>query len=263
VFSSYVDFSKYNWTDSWLSKFLVWFSKIPDLIIVNSYAGKKYFIKSGYFPKNIVVINNGFDTRKFHPDRKAGERLRILWGIKNEQILIGLVGRIDPMKDHPTFIKATAIVAKQNPLARFACIGNGDETYKGELLKQVKSCGLSEKFIWTGYIDDMAAAYNSLDVLCLSSCGEGFPNAVGEAMACGIPVVTTNAGDAAEIVGDIGKVVAVGDYKQLAKELIHFAATPKADLKNLGIKSRKRIKQKYSLEFMVANTEKILTALLK
>ena len=261
--SSYVDFSKYYWTDSWLFKILVWLSKIPDLIIINSYAGKKYFIKSGYTPKNIVVINNGFDTRKFRPDQKAGERLRTHWKISNEQILIGLVGRLDPIKDHPTFIKACAIVAKKNSLARFVCIGGGDETYKGELLKQVEEYGLSKKFTWSGHMDDMATVYNSLDVLCLSSYGEGFPNVVGEAMACGIPVVVTNVGDAAEIVGDTGKVVAVGDYKQLAKELIHFAAMPKADLKNLGIKSRERIKQKYSLEFMVANTEKILTALLK
>ena len=264
VRSSYVDFSKYYWTDRWLSKFLVWFSKIPDLIITNSYVGKKYSIKSGYSPGNMIVINNGIDIRKFHPDRKAGERLRIQWGVKNEQILIGLVGRLDPMKEHPTFVKATAIVAKQNSLARFVCISSGNEAYKEELLKQIEVCKLSEKFIWAGHMGEMVAAYNSLNVFCLSSSyGEGFPNVVGEAMACGIPVVTTNVGDSAEIVGDTGRVVAVGDYKQLAKELIHLAAKPKAELRNLGIKSRERIKQKYSLEFMVANTEKTLSALIE
>lgn len=263
VRSSYMELSKYYWTDRWLFKLLVLMSKFPDLIITNSYAGKEYFIKSGYSPKNMVVINNGIDTRKFYPNRKAGERLRIQWGINNEQILIGLVGRLDPIKDHPTFIKASAIVAEQNPLTRFVCIGGGDETYKEELHKQVADYGLSEKFIWAGHMEEMATAYDSLDVLCLSSHGEGFPNAVGEAMACGIPVVTTNVGDAAEIVGDVGKVVAVGDYQQLAKELIHFAAMPKASLRKLGEKSRERIKQKYSLEFLVVNTEKIFSALVE
>jgi glycosyltransferase involved in cell wall biosynthesis len=263
VRSSYIDLTKYYWTDRLLSKILVWCSKIPDLIITNSYAGRKYFIKSGFSTENMVVINNGIDTRNFYPNRKVGERLRIQWGIKNEQKIIGLVGRLDPIKDHSTFIKASAIVAKQNPLARFVCIGSGSKTYKEELSKQIKDCGLSKKFIWAGYIEKMTAAYNSLDVLCLSSYGEGFPNAIGEAMACSIPVVTTNVGDAAEIIGDIGKVVAVGDYQHMAKELLHFMGMPKADLRNLGIRSRERIIQKYSLEFMVSNTEKTLSSLIK
>ena len=263
VRSSYKNHPKYSWIERWLFKLVIQMSRFPDLIITNSFAGKEYFIKSGSSSRNIVVINNGIDIRKFHPNRKAGEKLRIQWGIKNEQILIGLVGRFDPIKDHPTFIKAAAIVAKQNPLARFICIGSGNEAYKEELNKQVDGRGLSEKFIWAGHMEDMTAAYNSLDVLCLSSYGEGFPNAVGEAMACGIPVVTTNVGDAAEIIGDIGKVVAVGDDQQLAKELIRFAAMPRASLRKLGIKSRERIKQKYSLQFMVANTAKALSALIK
>jgi len=230
-------------------------------MITNSFAGKEYHQKVGYDVRRMIVINNGIDTAKFFPNKKIGKHLRAEWGIQNKHILIGFVGRLDPIKDHPTFIKAAASVIKQTPNAYFACVGSGNDSYKNQLIELVKNLGLVEKFVWTGYLEKMVAVYNAFDILCLSSYGEGFPNAIGEAMACGIPVVTTDVGDSAEIVGDPSKVVKVGDYRQLAEVIIKMSKLPKEKLRSYGTRGLKRVTKKYALDSMVEKTEKALSSL--
>jgi len=262
VRSSYMNLSEYSWTDRWLSKLAVWFSRIPDLIISNSYAGKEYSIQSGFPSENITVINNGIDINKYHPNRMVGNKLRESCRIDDNQLFVGMVGRLDPIKDHATFIKAAVLIVEQNPSVRFVLIGSGDAEYKKGIERMINENKLSKKVCLIEHLDDMVAAYNSLDISCLSSYGEGFPNTLAEAMACGIPVVTTDVGDAKHIIGDAGIVVPVGDHNGLAAGILKIAAMTQSERHELGARGRARIVKNFSLELMVSHTENVIRKLI-
>ena len=175
-------------------------------------------IRRKCFPsEKTVVVPNGIDTNRFQPAPDLGRQVRADWGVSDREPLIGLVARFDPLKDHRTFLSAAAILAGKRPDLRFACVGDGPADYRTELHELGQSLGLDGRLIWAGERDDMPAVYNALDFLCLSSFSEGFPNVVGEAMACGKPCVVTDVGDASAIVGNTGIVVPPRDPERLAQ----------------------------------------------
>ncbi len=205
---SNISLDSYDWLDRLIFELECKLSRFVDLTIVNSHAGRKYHLSHGFPDTKMVVIPNGIDTDRFKPDRAAGSEIRRKWGISEDTILIGLVGRLDPMKDHPTFLKAAKLVSNKRDDVHFVCIGNGPQNYAQELSNVARELGLAEKILWAGGQADMPSVYNALDIVCSTSAyGEGFANVVGEAMACEVPCVVTNVGDSAWIVGDLGVVV--------------------------------------------------------
>lgn len=207
VRASNTDLNQYDWLARFLFPVQCFFSRFADIIIVNSNAGRDYHQKHGFPNRKMVVIPNGIDTQIFKPDAGARIRIRAEWGIKEDEKLIGLVARLDPMKDHPVFLRAAAILTKERQDVRLVCIGDGPEPYKAELKRLSGELGLENKLLWTGTRSDMPFVYNALDIATSSSYGEGFPNVIGEAMACGVPCVVTDVGDSALIVGESGIVV--------------------------------------------------------
>ncbi|MBE3143162.1 MAG: glycosyltransferase, partial [Planctomycetes bacterium] len=108
----------------------------------------------------------------------------------------------------------------------------------------------------------IAAVYNALDICCSTSIfGEGFPNVVGEAMACGIPCVVTDVGDSAMVVGETGRVAPVSDIEALAQALRTMILLSDAERSALGEMARQRILSNFSLQRMISNTETALAAL--
>jgi len=229
-----------------------WVSGSIPLMIANSEAGLIPRNTGGYRFSKRLVINNGFDTDEFKPDSEARMRLRSQWKIKNEA-LIGIVGRLFVSKGHRVFLEAAALLWKERTDVRFVIVGDGPD--KRELERLSHELGLRESLIWAGARKDMPAVYNALDILCSSSYSEGFPNVIGEAMACGVPCVVTDVGDSAKIVGDQGIVVPAGDSRALAKGLTTMLSKL-SDKKPLEI--RDRIVRHFSLETMVDATEKAL-----
>src|SRR5688572_8078711 len=190
--ASKMDLSHYDWLSRASSRLARTLSRFPDLIIVNSRAGFEHAVRSGYPRDHVVVIPNGIDTQRFAPDPVAGRRLRQEWHVGDDERLIGLVGRLDPVKDHRTFLTAAATLMTQHKNLRFACVGDGDQRYSRAMRDTARELGLGESITWAGARSDMTAVYNALDIACSSSESEGFPNVVGEAMACGIPCVVTD-----------------------------------------------------------------------
>ncbi len=183
-------------------------SQRADLIIVNSFAGLNHATKKGFPVGKLFVVQNGIDTQYFKPDNVKREEVRQALNITDGQQLIGLVGRLDPMKGYGTFLLAAAGLKDKLDHVRFVCVGDGPEEYRQLLASEAEKLGLAEHLIWLKGCSDMASIYNAMDLFTLSShYGEGFPNVVAEAMACGIPAVVTDVGDAAEIVGKFGRVV--------------------------------------------------------
>ena len=198
----------YGWLGHLLSYLESKLSHFADLIVVNSYAGKSYHQKLGFPAEKMIVISNGLDIERFIPLREAGKKVREEWGIPEEIKLIGKVARLDPMKDHPTFLKAAAIICKSKQNVRFVCVGTGPQMYAEKLYELTDKLGIKNKVIWSGTRGDMTAVFNSFDIATSASAyGEGFGNVIGEAMACGVPCVVTDVGDSKMIVGDTGIVV--------------------------------------------------------
>ncbi len=229
-------------------------SSRASLTIVNSWAGLDYCRCAGFAEDRCIVVPNGIDIMRFSPDRAAGAKQRTFWGIRADSLVIGLVGRIDPMKGHPTFLRAAAIFAKSRPDARFVCIGGGPESYLRELRALAGKLAIEDKIVWTGIIDDMPAAYSALDICCSSSAfGEGTPNCVAEAMACGVPCVVTDVGDSRIVVGETGFVVPRDDPPALAAGLQTMAGRITRDA-GLGEAARDRIVSGFSLSGLVDKT---------
>lgn len=260
--ASNMDLSQYDWASRCSFRVGGWLSRFTDLMIVNSQAGKEHHVAHGYSGKLMIVIPNGIDIQRFRPDPAARQRVRAEWAIADDQILIGLVGRLDPMKDHPNFLKGAASLAREREETRFVCVGGGAAAYQQELQQFGNKLGLRERLVWAGARDDMPAIYNALDVASSSSSyGEGFPNVIGEAMACGVPCVVTDVGDSAWIVGKAGVVVRPKDAEALArgwKQILAFSASERA---KLSILARQRITTNFTREQLMARTQQALLSL--
>ncbi|ADU61734.1 glycosyl transferase group 1 [Pseudodesulfovibrio aespoeensis Aspo-2] len=230
--------------------------RFADRIVSNSHAGAESAVARGMPRRTMTVVPNGIDVDLFHPDRAAGAALRRQWGAGEGTLLVGLIGRIDPMKDHETFVRAARIVADQDARVRFVCVGDNRNSLGARVRELSDGLGLGGRLVWVGRRDDMVSVYNSLDVCCLSSAfGEGFPNVLGEAMACSVPCVTTDVGDAALIVGDTGIVVPLGNPKALAAGILSMGGRIRRG-EVAGV--RERIKEGFSVEAMVDATERLM-----
>lgn len=233
-------------------------SRRADLVIANSGAGQGLCLGRGFPAQRVRVVDNGIDTARFRPDRASGEALRAGWGAGRETPVVGLVARLDPLKDHSTFLAAAGLLAARNPEVRFVCIGGGPEDYARRLRERAAALGLDARLVWAGERADMPAVYNALDLLCLSSVSEGFSNVLGEAMACGVPCVATDAGDAARVLGGTGLVVAPGDATALAAGLEALLVRLAREGSRLGVLCRSRVETEFSLSRLVAATEELL-----
>ncbi|MDM9381275.1 glycosyltransferase [Chlorogloeopsis sp. ULAP01] len=222
-------------------------SHFADLIIVNSHAGRDDYLTRGFPASKMIVIPNGIDTERFQPNPEAGAKVRQEWGISEDTILIGLVGRLDPMKDHPTFLKSAALLCAERKDVHFVCVGTGSENYARELHQLTADLGISEKVIWAGARSDMPAVHNALDVaISASAYGEGFSNTLGEAMACGVKCIATDVADSAWIIGDAGLVIPPKSPEALTAAIKQFI-----DNAQFNGKSREDIRQQVVTRFSV------------
>jgi len=265
VSASFVDFSRYDWTHALVYKTSAFLSRFADQVIANSQAGQKYSLEHGYSAKNIFIIPNGIDTHTFRPDKSSGERLRAIWGIGKDEKVIGLIGRLDPMKDHPNFLRAAAQVFRRFPTSRFVCVGRGSQEYLAELQRIASELLEPGRVLWVGNCedDDIPAAYNVFDLLVSSSYGEGLPVVLGEGMASGLPCVVTNVGDSAFAVGETGLTVPAKDPEALAKAIGKILALPEAERLALGQKARQRVLDHFSIEKMAASYQAVYEGLLQ
>jgi glycosyltransferase involved in cell wall biosynthesis len=232
-----------------------WLAPAADLIICNSRAGKQHLEQCRFPMAAITVVANGIDTARFFPDPAARAHWRAKLRFSDGDLVIGLVARLDPMKDHETFLRAAAELARDLPEARFVCIGGGADQYADGLRQLGESLGLGEKLLWAGARSEVPEMLNVLDIATLTSAyGEGFPNAVGEAMATALPTVTTDVGDAARVVGDTGVVVPIASPSALATAWREMAALSREERTALGAAGRARVVACFPRNRMIAET---------
>ncbi|MBN1427557.1 MAG: glycosyltransferase [Anaerolineae bacterium] len=262
ILSSNMPSGQYGWAlrmSLYLQEIL---GRFADLIIHNSHTGLRYYASRGIPSARMIVIPNGIDIRRFCHNGDARRRIRAEWGIQNDQWLVGLVGRLDPAKDHSTFIRAVALFIRDIQEVRFVCVGDGPTHYHEDLKKLSRDLNVAEYLIWAGSRSDMPDVYNAFDIATSSSTSEGLPYALGEAMSCGIPCVVTDVGDSAWLVGDTGIVVPPGDPHALMEGWKEMFGKLDAGLP-LGNMARERIIQEFSADKLAERTMEALEDLVK
>lgn len=199
--------SGYGWLESGIDKAIRWIGRYADLTISNSVEGAEYAMGGGVPERRIIVIPNGIDVDAFSPDPEGRARLRKEWGVSPEEPLIGIVGRVHPIKDHKSFLQAALLLLQEEPSFKFVVVGEGVPEYESELKMFAKQMNVEDRVIWAGVRSDLRSVYSSLDVLCSSSYSEGFSNVIGEAMACGVPCAVTDVGIRRGLLGSSGPYV--------------------------------------------------------
>ena len=253
-----MEMQHYDWLSRSIPKLEALLSRYSDIVIANSEAGAQWAAGRGFPRSRVVVVENGIDTQRFRFDPAGRERYRGEWGIGAGEMAIGLVARFDPMKGHETFLRAAAHLAKQRGDLRFVCVGGGPQDYIRRMQALSESLGIAKRVTWAGAQTDMPAVYSALDTACSSSSfGEGFSNAVAEAMACERPCVVTDVGDSARIVGSTGEVVPPRNPEALAAGLLRLLDRLRHEL-DLGHRARQRIVAEFSVERMLERTEHAL-----
>ena len=232
--------------------------RIPTRIVCCSEAAARIHREMGYAGDKLVIIPNGFDVEGFKPDSGARISVQAELGIGQNHPVIGLVARFDPQKDHRTFVDAASILGARLPLARFVLCGDGVTWENQELARWIDDAGIRDRVYLLGRRDDIARLLNAFDVATLSSAyGEGFPNVVGEAMACGVPCVVTDVGDSAWIVGDTGRVVPIRDPKALADSWLALVEAGHQARQALGARARARIVEQFDLDAIAGRYAKL------
>jgi glycosyltransferase involved in cell wall biosynthesis len=206
---------------------------LPKVIVCAAEASRKSHVAVGYDDKRMVVIPNGFDLSRLNATQEQREKIRSAAGIKPEELVIGSLGRFNPVKDHLNFIAATALLAEKFPDLKFLLVGRGLEHANAPLMQIISATGYVERFALLGERQDVAACLKAMDIFCLHSKTEGFPNVLGEAMAMGLPCVSTDVGDAAYLLNGSGIVVLPQDSQALAsglQEMVNLCAEERSAL---------------------------------
>lgn len=238
----------------WLVRLCAFLSHfIPDKIICCANAAKTSHLKFLYSKNKIIVIPNGYNFSPLEDNALLSQKARCKLGVKNEEIVIGVVGRFDPLKDFHNFVSAAALVVAQRSDVKFLMVGRGNEWSNMTLRRWIENAGLIDNFYLVGQQTDVAYFLSAMDIFCLSSVKEAFPNVVVEAMAMGLPCVVTQAGDAADILGDDKFVVSVSDSISLAHSLLKVCQLDSSNRKHIGHRNAKRVREKYAIDGISQN----------
>jgi len=226
-----------------------WLAGSVNGVIYNSELSRRQHEALGYPTSRSLVIANGFDLSVYHPSSEARLSLREELGVARDGLVVGMVSRLHPMKGHTTFLESARAVLDAGLEVTFFCAGRGVHPDASPIRRVTERLRLENRVRFLGEREDTARLMAGADVLCMSSSwGEGLPNAVGEAMACGTPCVVTDIGDSAQLVGDTGVVVPAGDSDALAGGLLQLLRLPPESRGSLGERARARIAASYSLE---------------
>ena len=252
--------------EKWRTAAVVWacalLSGLPAKIIFVSRDGQSKHRPLGFCAENNCVIPNGIDTNTFAPSPEARASVRSELGLSGDALLIGMVSRYHRMKDHANFLRAATLILKAQPETHFMLVGRSVDGANQELRRLTDELGLAHRTHLLGERQDVPRLTAALDIFSLSSYCESFPNVIGEAMACAVPCVVTDVGDASWIVGGTGRVVPPRDPEALAgawAEMINLGADGRAAL---GRTALARVRELFPIKSVVHHYEALYKGLL-
>ncbi|CAM3831360.1 glycosyltransferase [Mesobacillus thioparans] len=231
-------------------------SRFVNAISYNSIRAFENHKNIGYVNKKSINISNGFDLDRFKFEPKDRIRIRKELSLLEEDNVLLTVGRWNIQKDYYTLVKALNELKAERVNFKMIMVGNGLNYSNKDLLTLIDQFDLSKYVILLGQRTDIPAVLSAADVYVSSSLGESFSNAIAEAMACQVPCVVTDVGDSKLIVDDSGFVVKPKDYLNLAKKILELING--SDYRNIGLKARARVVQKYDIKEITKIYEKTI-----
>ncbi|WP_022683585.1 glycosyltransferase [Sphingobium bisphenolivorans] len=222
-------------------------SRSARTIIYNSHAAAEQHGRLGFRAKRAVVIPNGFDCDRLRPRTGARDEIAARLGIDSRALIIGMAARNHPMKDAATLAIAVRRARDAGVDAHLLLTGEGMDKPTGRLARLVGELP-ADRVTLRGHDASLAELLPGLDLLALPSAwGEGFPNILGEAMACGVPCIATDVGDSRWVVADTGLIVPPRDPEQMAGAILSMAQLGAIGRRRLGEAARERVKQRFSI----------------
>ena len=230
---------------------------VPARIVCAAEASRRSHAAIGYDESKMVVISNGFDvvaSTQIAADRGL---IRASCGWSDDEVVVGCVGRFNFYKDHPNFAMAAGLLARRFSSVRFVMIGKGLDAENKELSEIIAATGFANRFQLLGFRKDVSKWLSAMDVFCLSSRSEGFPNVVGEAMSIGIPCVATDVGDVRALLSNTGIVVPKENVQALYEGLAQVVAMSHPLRVAMGQRGRARVIEEFSMSRVTEKFEAI------
>ena len=235
--------------------------RLTNRIIALSESVRGMLIGCGIPANHVVTIHHGTDTEAFRETTLSPTAVRAEWGIPDNRLVVGLVGRIAPEKGHTVFMDAVAQAIRQGANVHAVMVGDGRDAQAAR--SRALEPDLVGRVTFAGFRSDVNNAMNALDVFVLASTwAEPCAAVVQQAMALGKPVIGTNTGGTPEMVaaGETGLLVAAGDANALAKAIQRLQAMPAVDRAAMGNKGRERVERLFTQSIMVDKIEQLYRA---
>jgi len=244
---------------------LIWGERILGLItnkiITVSKSLRKELIEYKIAPRDkIISISLGLELEEFIKNENNKGVLKKELGLSDDNLIVGIVGRLAPIKGHKYFIEAASIVKKSIKNVKFLIVGDGE--LREELIDQAKRCQLLDNMLFLGWRNDLAIIYSDMDVVVLSSLNEGLSVSIIEALSSAKPVVATAVGGVPELIvdGETGFLVEPRDGKALAEKILWLLKN-REEAKKMGRRGRELVYPKYDCHKMVNNMENLYVSL--
>lgn len=260
VRTSLVDYKEKPWFARFIIQLGKRLSQSPDRIIFNSVNSRKQHLHFGYNRACSIVIPNGFNTSIFKKSMSHQINFREQFQLSKRQFLIGIIARYHADKDHLTFLQAASLFQENNPNARFILVGYGIDKSNSVLVAHIESLNLDVNTLLLGQQLNPETIIPAMDIVCLSSINEAFPNIVGEAMACEVPCVATDVGDSKIIIAKTGLIVPTKSPQLLAKAWQQIADMTMDERRDLGRQAREKICTHYDIAAIVQQYEQLYYA---
>lgn len=230
---------------------------LPKKIICVAEAAKEVHIGYGYDATRMVVIHNGFDFADFTASKAQIATLKQSCRFSENDTVVGLVGRFHPEKGQENFVKAAAIVVAHFPQTKFLLVGRYCDANNKQLMAWLTERNLHQHFVLLGEHGDIPVCLAAMDIFCMPSRNEGFPNALAEAMAMGLPCVATNVGDVAILADKTAILVEPENEHALAHGLLEMLALPVEQRQKMGQCAKERVVHEFSIEKTLSRFEEV------
>jgi glycosyltransferase involved in cell wall biosynthesis len=234
------------------------YKRINKAYAISSFIKDNLIATTPIKPDKVEVLNNGVDLKIFNPLNYDKKTCRKKYDMPLDATIIGMVGRISPMKGHKEFVRAASeLFNNRNDKLFFAIIGGasvGEESFAQEIYKLAKTLLPSSNFRFYEFTDSVAEALATMDIFIFPSYRESFGNALLEAMAMQLPIVTTYAGGVKDIIicGENALCIEPKNHLQLVNAVNQLLNNEELKIK-ISIKARKTAEKNIILKIILIN----------